>query len=91
MISKKVILLPMDKQEWKELGFPRQGASLLTMISLAEGEILNFMEKKEEVALTDIVDQLGFPEPIIMMSIGGLIRDGLVVTKRRNQFILLIV
>ena len=74
----------MNEQQWEKLGIHQEGSSLLTTISLAEGEILNFMEGKEEVTLTDIVNQLGLPEPIIMMGIGGLIKEGLVVARNNS-------
>jgi len=86
----QVTVLPMNEQQWEILGIQQEGASLFTSISLIEGEILNFMDGKGEAMLTDIVNQLGFPEPIILMGIGGLIREGLVTAKRKNRFVLLI-
>ncbi len=89
MPDTKVMTLPMDEQQWGNLGINQEGASLFTTISVAEGEVLNLMEGKKEVTLIDIVNQLGLPEPIIMMSIGGLIREGLVAAKRHDKFVLL--
>ena len=53
----KIIIkeMPMGKKEWEKAA-AQQG--LFTTIGLAEGEILNFMEGKGEVALTDIVHHL---------------------------------
>ena len=63
---------------------------LFTTIGLAEGEILNFMEGKGEVALTDIVQHLdAVPWSTIIMGIGALIREGLIAYKGQNQYVLL--
>lgn len=89
MPDTKMMTLPMDDQQWERLGVQHEGSSLFTTISLAEGEVLNYMEGKKEVTLASIVNQLGLPEPIVLMSIGGLIRERLVAAKRHNKFVLL--
>ena len=79
--------LPMDQKEWEKAA-AQQG--LFTTIGLAEGEILNFMEGKGEVALTDIVRHLeGVPWSTIIMGIGALIREGLIAYNGQNQYVLL--
>ena len=79
--------IPMDEKEWEKTA-DQQG--LFTTIGLAEGEILNFMEGKGEVALTDIVQHLnGVPWSTIIMGIGALIREGLIAYKGQNQYVLL--
>ena len=79
--------LPMEKKEWDKVA-AEQG--LFTTIGLAEGEILNFMEGKGEVALTDIVHHLNWvPWSTIIMGIGALIREGLIAYKGQNQYVLL--
>jgi len=79
--------LPMDEKEWKKAA-AQQG--LFTTIGLAEGEILNFMEGKGEIALTDIVQHLaGVPWSTVIMGIGALIREGLIAYKGQNQYVLL--
>ena len=83
----KITELPMDEKEWKEAA---AGQGLFTTIGLAEGEILNFMEGKGEVALTDIVHHLNWiPWSTIIMGIGALIREGLIAYKGQNQYVLL--
>jgi len=89
MVVTKPISAISEGQNWRELGIQQEGALLFTSISIAEGEILNFMEGKDEVTLTDLVDQLNLPMPIIMMGMGVLIREGLVAAKRHNQYVLL--
>lgn len=82
----KITEIPMDGKEWEKAA-AQQG--LFTTIGLAEGEILNFMEGKGEVALTDIVHHLeGVPWSTIIMSIGALIREGLIAYKGQNQYVL---
>ena len=79
--------LPMEQKEWEKAA-AQQG--LFTTIGLAEGEILNFMEGKGEVALTDIVHHLDWvPWSTIIMGIGALIREGLIAYKGQNQYVLL--
>ena len=85
----KIIIkeLPMEQREWEKAA-AEQG--LFTTIGLAEGEILNFMEGKGEVALTDIVQHLdGIPWSTVIMGIGALIREGLIAYKGQNQYVLL--
>jgi hypothetical protein len=85
----KIIIeeLPVEKKEWDKVA-AEQG--LFTTIGLAEGEILNFMEGKGEVALTDIVQHLNsFSWSTIIMGIGALIREGLIAYKGQNQYVLL--
>ena len=78
---------PMDEKEWEKAA-AEQG--LFTSIGLAEGEILNFMEGKGEVALTDIVQHLdGVPWSTVIMGIGALIREGLIAYKGQNKYVLL--
>jgi Mn-dependent DtxR family transcriptional regulator len=77
----------MDEKEWEKAA-AEQG--LFTTIGLAEGEILNFMEGKGEVALTDIVQHLdGVPWSTVIMGIGALIREGLIAYKGQNKYVLL--
>jgi hypothetical protein len=69
---------------------PSTEQGLFTAIGLTEGEILNFMEGKGEVALTDIVQHLdGVPWSTVIMGIGVLIREGLIAYKGQNKYILL--
>lgn len=89
MLGTKVITLPMDEQQWEKLGVQQEGSSLFISICLAEREVLNFLDGKKEVTLTHIIDQLGLPEPIILMSIGSLITEGIIAARRHNKFILL--
>jgi predicted transcriptional regulator len=87
MPNMNIIELPMEEKEWKQAA-AQQG--LFTTIGLAEGEILNFMEGKGEVALTDIVQHLdAVPWSTIIMGIGALIREGLIAYKGQNQYVLL--
>ena len=78
--------LPMEQKEWEKAAV-QQG--LFTTIGLAEGEILNFMEGKGEVPLTDIVQHLSWvPWSTIIMGIGALIREGLITYIGQNKYVL---
>lgn len=89
MLEMKAAVLPMDEQEWEKLGVQRDGSSLFTIMSIVEGEILEFLDGKGEISLAEILGQLNWPEPVVMISVGGLIREGLVVAKRHDKFVLL--
>jgi hypothetical protein len=79
--------LPMEQKKWEKSEAHQE---LFTAIGLAEGEILNLMEGKGEVALTDIVQRLSsVPWSTIIMGIGVLIREGLIAYKGQNQYVLL--
>ncbi len=82
-------ILPMKKAEWLKAGVKQEGASLITSLGLVEGDVLDFVETKGPVALKDIVQELTWPEAMVMMSAGALIRDGLVQAKRHNKHIYL--
>jgi hypothetical protein len=87
MLKMTIKELPMEQKEWEKAA-AQQG--LFTTIGLAEGEILNFMEGKGEVPLTDIVQHLSWvPWSTIIMGIGALIREGLIAYKGQNQYVLL--
>ena len=87
MLKMTIKELPMEQKEWEKAA-AQQG--LFTTIGLAEGEILNFMEGKGEVALTDIVQHLdGVPWSTVIMGIGALIREGLIAYKGQNKYVLL--
>jgi hypothetical protein len=78
--------LPMEQKEWEKAA-AQQG--LFTTIGLAEGEILNFMEGKGDVPLTDIVQHLSWvPWSTIIMGIGALIREGLITYIGQNKYVL---
>jgi len=86
MLKMTIKELPMEQKEWEKAA-AQQG--LFTTIGLAEGEILNFMEGKGEVALTDIVQHLSWiPWSTIIMGIGALIREGLITYIGQNKYVL---
>jgi hypothetical protein len=55
-----------------------------------ERQILNFMDGKGEVVLTDIVQHLTqYSWSAIIMGVGALIHEGLIAYKGQNQYVLL--
>ena len=86
MLKMTIKELPMEQKEWEKAA-AQQG--LFTTIGLAEGEILNFMEGKGDVPLTDIVQHLSWvPWSTIIMGIGALIREGLITYIGQNKYVL---
>lgn len=83
----RITEIQVNEKEWEK---EAAGQRLFTTIGLAEGEILNFMEGKGEVALTDIVQHLNWvPWSTIILGIGALIREGLITYKGQNKYVLL--
>ena len=63
----------------------KEGASLASILSVIEGEILLYLEKYGYARLRKLVRELDWPMAEVMMGIGALIREGLVEV-RRDRF-----
>ena len=71
---------------WKRLAkAKRGGVTLLTTLSLVEGEILNYLEQHGVARLKKVVKDLEWPMAEVIMGVGALIREGL-VDVRRDRF-----
>ncbi len=76
----------LTENAWKKMAKAKKGgASLLTAVSLIEGEILNYLDEHGFARLKKIVRDLDWPMAEVMMGVGALIRDGLVEV-RRDRF-----
>ena len=77
-------LIPLAEQEWRDPAVEHLGArpieapSLMTVIGLAEGEVLLHLEANGATPLRGLIRALPQPAPIVTMAIGSLIRKGLI-------------
>jgi hypothetical protein len=49
---------------------------MITEIGIAAGDIWHYLDKKNDALLSEMVQKIGKPREIIMMSIGWLAREG---------------
>ena len=82
-------ILPMKNTEWMRTGVKQEGASLMTPLGLIEADVLDVIDSKGAMTLTDLLQQSKWPEAMTMMGAGALIREGLIQAKRHDQFIYL--
>ena len=77
-------LIPLAEQEWRDPAVEHLGArpveapALMTVIGLAEGEVLLHLEANGATPLRGLIRALPQPAPIVTMAIGSLIRKGLI-------------
>ena len=80
------------RQDWESAisGCPSSGSassrSLITMIGLAEGDTLEYLETHGATALRTLTRELPWPSPIVTMAVGALIREGLARGTRKSRF-----
>lgn len=82
--------LPMDATAWINVGIKQEGASLMTPLGLIEGDVLNLIESNGAMILKDLVREMRWPETMVLMSVGALIRSGLIQAKRHSHFVYLV-
>lgn len=58
---------------------------MITEIGIVAGEIWNFLDKKNEVLVSEIVREIEKPQDLILMSLGWLAREGHVVLKKEDN------
>ncbi len=74
------------KWKWKRPALPeKRKIALITKLSLVEGEILTYLEKRGVARLRRIVYDLEWPMAEVMMAVGALIRERLVEI-RQDRF-----
>ena len=49
---------------------------MITEIGITAGDIWHFLDKHENATLTDLVDGIGKPKDLVLMSLGWLAREG---------------
>ncbi len=78
--------IPMGSDEWNKMGVTRGDPSLMTLVGIAEGEVLEALETGGPAAMASVLEQSQLPMPLVLMSVGALVRDGLVrATKSREH------
>ncbi len=56
---------------------------MITEIGIVCGEILTLMEENNSIlSVKEVIEYLGKPEPVVLMSVGWLIREGMVQGKQ---------
>lgn len=58
--------------------------NMITEIGIAAGEIWHFLDKHDEVALSDLLLGIEKPKEVILMSLGWLAREGHVLVRFEN-------
>lgn len=63
--------------------------SMMTTLGLAEGEVLEHLERYGSARLRDLTRELEWSSLMVVMAVGALIRQGLVRGLRQNAEIIL--
>lgn len=71
-------LLPLAEQEWKKPPGEIEDTPLIATLGLIGGEVLTFLEDHGATTLRELIRELGWPARMVMMAVGGLIREHLV-------------
>ena len=58
---------------------------MITEIGIISGEIWNFLDKEGDTTLKQLVERLGKPHDLILMSLGWLAREGHVLLKHTDD------
>ena len=63
--------------------------SMITLLGLVEGDILEYLETQGSTTLYRLVQALEWPSRLVMMGVGALIREGLVIGRQRELEVVL--
>ncbi len=63
--------------------------AVITMLGLASGEILTYLERHGTTAVRRLIRDLSWPAPVVLMAVGALIRDGLVRATQHDLEVIL--
>jgi len=58
---------------------------MITEIGIAAGEIWDFLDKRGEVGLEELIVGVGKPRELTLMGLGWLAREGYVLVKRSSS------
>lgn len=83
------ITLPMTGDQWDQMGDVRDEASLLTPIALSEAATLEYIEEKGVVTLEEVVNEVSWPDNIVLMGVGALVRERLIQARKSGDHVLL--
>ena len=66
-----------------------ENQSLMTPMAIVEGEILESIESSGPMVLSRVLKQTRLPKPLVVMSVGALVRGGLIrATKSKRNIVL---
>ena len=68
----------ITNEEWNKIGAVADHASMNMLVSLVESDVMEYIENKRSVSLDALVRDLTHPGLVTAMSVGALVRDGLV-------------
>ncbi|MEM7816854.1 MAG: winged helix-turn-helix domain-containing protein [Candidatus Aenigmatarchaeota archaeon] len=64
---------------------------MITEIGITAGDIWHFLDKHGEVSLNKLIEGIGKPKELILMSLGWLAREGHVLVKiENNEYLILL-
>lgn len=78
----KTMNLPMTDAQWNELHVIKKGSSLMSVLSIAEGDSLREIERLGSLTLRELTETSEYPAAICLMAVGSLIRRQLVHCER---------
>ena len=58
---------------------------MITEIGIVAGEIWHYLDKREEVLLSELLSSLSREREIVLMSVGWLAREGYIVLERKGS------
>jgi hypothetical protein len=64
------------------------GQPVITTLGLVEGDVLTYLERHGTTTLRHLIRQLDWPARMVMMAVGGLIREHLVQATQRELEVL---
>ena len=58
---------------------------MITEIGIVAGEIWHYLDKREEVLLSELLSNLSREKELVLMSVGWLAREGYIVLERKGD------
>ena len=83
------IPISMKPEEWAKTGVVQDKQSLMTPLAIVEGELLETIEERGPVSLASLIEWTELSKTLVLMSVGALIRAGLVRATKFHHRIML--
>ena len=84
-----VIPISMRPEEWAKTGVVQDKQSIMTPLALVECELLETIEVRGPESLASLVGWTELSKTLVLMSVGALIRAGLVRATKLHHRIML--
>ncbi len=78
------VLLPMEEERVTEPRVYLPERPLMTTLGIVEGDILTYLERFGTTTMRQLIRELEWPAPMVMMAVGALIREGLIRALRHE-------